>query len=132
MTAAEMLQRGIEGHAIDMNLLRHKLSLKAMKKLDQLTESFDDKVALRASIDLADRGPQTAKVQRHEITAVTLNGKDVDRLSAAIAQAAALRASLEVPAGDHIVGDIDDGLKGLPPNPAELLANLVDGKGAVP
>lgn len=65
--------------------------------------SSNENIVLRAASDLADRGPSTRKVQKHEVEAFTLSGKDITALRQSIVEAAEMRAKYsEAVTGDFI------------------------------
>lgn len=51
---------------------------------DKMENSKDDKIQLRAAIDLADRAPSTSKVQKIQMESFTLAGKDAKALAEAL------------------------------------------------
>jgi len=82
----------IEQHANDTNMLIQKLSHRAIQVLGTLMEDAGkEDVRLRAAQDLADRGPETSKIQRHQVESFTLAGSDARALAESIMMAATAR-----------------------------------------
>jgi len=51
---------------------------------DKMENAKDDKLQLRAAIDLADRAPETSKVQKIQMESFTLAGKDAKAIAEAL------------------------------------------------
>ena len=51
---------------------------------DKMENSKDDKIQLRAAIDLADRSPTYSKVQKMQVESFTLSGKDAKAIAEAL------------------------------------------------
>lgn len=82
----------IEDQALDTSKLLSLLSKEAVLTTAAIMRKGDkEENRLRAAIDLADRGPETSKIQKHQVESVTLTGKDVKELAAAMVQAARLK-----------------------------------------
>lgn len=94
----------LDEKAVDMSVLLNALGMKAIERIHDLMEgSPDHKIQLRAAIDLADRAPQTSKVQRHQVTALTLDGKDAAAIAEALVAAARVREEYSISAtGDFV------------------------------
>ena len=59
-----------------------ELGRKAVQKLAHLMEwSGQEAIQLRAAIDLADRSPETQKVQKHQVESFSLSGKDAKEIA---------------------------------------------------
>lgn len=86
------IDRVVEQRIIETSALIRTLSAKAIEKLgDLMTESEREDIQLRAAIDLADRGPETSKIHKHQVESFTLSGRDVKALAEAIALGKASR-----------------------------------------
>ena len=84
----------IEEHANDTNALIAKLSHRAVEVIGTLMEDAGkEDVRLRAAIDLADRGPETAKIQKHQVESFTLANADARALAESILMASQVRAN---------------------------------------
>lgn len=82
----------IEEHANDTNALIAKLSHRAIEVIGTLMEDAGkEDVRLRAAVDLADRGPETAKIQKHQVESFTLASTDARALAEAMVAAAQVR-----------------------------------------
>jgi hypothetical protein len=82
----------IEENAHDTNLLIQKLSHRAIAVIGTLMEDAGkEDVRLRAAQDLADRGPETAKIQKHQVESFTLSSSDARAIAESMVQAAAVK-----------------------------------------
>lgn len=79
----------IHERAVDVGALLHRLSLEAIGTIDHIRKNgTTEDIRLKASIDLADRGPQTGKIQKHQVESFTLAGKDVENIRRAMLEGA--------------------------------------------
>lgn len=84
----------IEENAHDVNLLIRKLSGRAIEVIGTMMEDASkEDVRLKAAQDLADRGPETAKIHKHQVESFTLSGEDARAIAESMVQAAAVRNS---------------------------------------
>jgi hypothetical protein len=82
----------IEENAHDVNLLIQKLSVRAIGVIGTLMEDASkEDVRLKAAQDLADRGPETAKIQKHQVESFTLSSSDARAIAESMVQAAAVK-----------------------------------------
>lgn len=82
----------IDLHANDTNILLEKLSERAIARIGELMEgAWKEDIQLKAAIDLADRGPNTAKIQKHQVESYTLANSDARALAEAMVMAATVR-----------------------------------------
>lgn len=100
----QQLDAKFEDSTIETSQLMTELGRKAVQKLAHLMEwSGQEAIQLRAAIDLADRSPETQKVQKHQVESFSLSGKDAKEIAAAMVQAAAVRQRFTaVENGDYI------------------------------
>lgn len=83
----EDVQTQVHERAIDVGALLHRLSVEAISTIDHVRRNgTTEDIRLKAAIDLADRGPQTSKVQKMQVESFTLAGKDVDAIRQAMAE----------------------------------------------
>ena len=114
-------QRMIENEAVSMSTVLQTLGRKAVGRIAQLMEfSASEKIQLEAAKDLADRTPNTAKTQMHQVTSLTIAGEDAKELARALVSSAHARSqySDEV-RGDFIrvnQGGVSEELAALPNN----------------
>lgn len=97
------IRRAVQEHIVET--ITQKLKRVSEEAVDTLSDlmhySEKEGIRLRAAIDLADRGPETAKIQKHQVESISLTGKDVERLRAGIVEAARIRSRVEVPIDEH-------------------------------
>ena len=83
----------IHERAIDVGALLHRLSIEAIGTIDKIRrDGTTEDIRLKAAIDLADRGPQTGKIQKHQVESFTLAGKDVENIRRAMLEGADVHA----------------------------------------
>lgn len=93
----------LDERSIDMSVLLDRLSLKALKRVEDLMdESESETIQLTAARDLLDRGPRTSKVQRHQVMAMTLDGRDAQQIASALVEAAQARQEFSAASGNYI------------------------------
>lgn len=77
--------------------LVEQLSRKAIQKIGNLMEGAEsERVQLDAAKDLADRGSETSKVQKHQVESWSLGADSAKALAAAMVEAAKVRKEYEV------------------------------------
>ena len=77
-------QETMDDEAVATSVLIQRLGRKALMRLSHLMDNARDEVAFRAAQDLADRAPDTSKVQRVQVDQFTLGGEDVRAIAAAM------------------------------------------------
>lgn len=97
-----------EEKIISTTALLEKLSRDAVHTMANLMRnSSNENIILKAAQDLMDRGPETSKIQKHQVESFTLSGKDAKEIAAALVASSSLKdkfpAAVE---GDYI--KIDD------------------------
>ena len=101
-TYVEGMNERTDATIVDTHKLLSDLAHEAVLKMAGLMRfSSNENVILRAAQDLADRGPLTRKVQKHEVESITMSGKDVAALRSAMIEAAQERERY----ADAVVGD---------------------------
>lgn len=93
----QKLMSEIEGKvdeaALETSVLIDRLGREAIQKLAGLMRfSNNENIIIRAAQDLADRAPDTSKVQRHQVETFTLGANDAKEIAAALVESAAHRA----------------------------------------
>lgn len=91
----------------DINMVLQMLGREAVAKIADLMDSAEkEEVQLKAAVDLADRSQETSKVQKLIVGAISLDGADVDKLTAAMVEAAeAQRINVRATVGDYVTVD---------------------------
>lgn len=89
LPGSEMLDhtdRAMEDKLLTTQDLLVKLGRRAVENLSSLMEDDpSSKIRLEAAKDLADRSPETSKIQKHQVESFTLTGHDVQALAEALA-----------------------------------------------
>jgi hypothetical protein len=99
MTQTDQL---VQDETIDTRRLLDILGRKAIGKIANLMNSAaKEEVQLKAAVDLADRGSDTSKIQKHQVESFTLRGADVAALTEAMVAAAESQRDF----GPHVMGD---------------------------
>lgn len=88
---------------IDVAKVLHQLSVNALTVIERtMHEAGSEALRLKAAQDLADRGPQTGKVQRHQVESWHVDPAEAKLLAAAMLEAAEVRQSAShVLSGSH-------------------------------
>lgn len=119
-------QYQIAQRATDMSAALDFYSRRAVDKIAQLMDTAaKEDVQLRAAQDLADRGPHTAKIQRHAIANLTMSAEDAKAIAAAMVESASVREQTEdVVSGSYVKiklhgmdGEVPNGDGGLEAQP---------------
>ena len=85
---------------VDVGALLARLSVEAIGTIDHIRRNgTSEDIRLKAAIDLADRGPQTSKVQKHQVESFTLDGKDVEAIRRAMVESIQVAQLTESVAG---------------------------------
>lgn len=82
-------------------------SRNALRRVNELVESENEHVALKASSDLLDRNPETSKTFRHQVATVQFNSEDAKDLAAALVAGARVRDQFG-PAADSDFIKVED------------------------
>jgi hypothetical protein len=105
------LDEELMSDTLDMNKALKLMSRKAIGRIYSLMEtSPKDDIALKAAIDLADRGPETQKIQRVEVSAFSLDGRDVQALADALVESARTKEQYMQVALEGLV-EVQDGVQ---------------------
>lgn len=93
----------------DISVVLQRLGRSALSKLHTLMETSDSEgIQLKAAQDLADRSPETSKVQKLAISSISLDGQDVAKLTAAMVESAEVKQKyVEATEGDFVRVSID-------------------------
>lgn len=88
----------------DISVVLQRLGRSALTKLNSLMEtSGSEGIQLKAAQDLADRSPETSKVQKLAISSISLDGQDIGKITAAMVEAAEVKMKfVEVTTGDFV------------------------------
>lgn len=94
----------LDEKAIDTSSLLTALGREAIARLAGLMRhSQNENIILRSAQDLADRAPDTQKIQRHQIESFTISGADAKAMAAAMVESAKLKERyVEAAQGDFI------------------------------
>lgn len=83
----------INNTALSTNQLIERLSRRAVEVIGGLMEdSGSESIRLKAATDLADRGSETSKIQKHQVESFTLGAEDARVIAESLVTAATLRA----------------------------------------
>lgn len=111
----------LRDRSLDESKLLQSLQRHAVTKVAQLMQYSDsDAIQLKAAIDLADRGPNTSKIQKHQIAAITVSGRDIAALTQAMVESAKIREEYaEMAKGDYVKVNLDASGVAIEPLPTE-------------
>jgi hypothetical protein len=112
------LDLAMQDRSVDMSAVLQGLGRAALVKIKGLMDNAESEgVALRAAVDLADRSPETAKIQKIQDVTPQITGDDAKRIAAALVEAAEVamrykdvvqtdfvRVNTEVPSGQEVLG----------------------------
>lgn len=73
---------------MSLSAIIQKMSRTALKTVNNLMNSENDQVAMKAAADVLDRNPETSKTFKASISTFSLDGQDVKELAAVLVQAA--------------------------------------------
>ena len=93
----------IMDQSVEMSSVLRVIGREAIKRIRGLMSSESEGVSLKAAIDLADRNPETSKVQRHEIVSAHISSEDAKELARSLVEAANVRLQFEEVAQGNIV-----------------------------
>lgn len=86
------VQSLLDNKSVATSALMSQLGRIAIGKIATIMEDGDkEEHRLKAAIDLADRAPETSKIQKHQVESFTLSGKDVQALAEALVQGQAVQ-----------------------------------------
>lgn len=88
----------------DISAVLQRLGRNALITIEALRASSESEaIRLKAAIDLADRSPETSKIQKMQVQTITMEGKDVAELTRGMIEAAQVQAQFtEVTTGDFV------------------------------
>lgn len=93
----EYLEQQMSLHDRDVQDYIRQLSIRALEKLEELMEHGSEPVQLKAAMDLADRGAETSKVQRHQVASFSLGSQDAKDLIRALLESTSSPSSPSSP-----------------------------------
>lgn len=98
------LEGKLDEKSLDTSALLTQLGREAIERLAGLMRfSANENIILRASQDLADRAPDTQKIQRHQVESFTLSGRDAKEIAEAMVASAKMKEQFQSAAqGDYI------------------------------
>jgi hypothetical protein len=78
-------QQILDDKTANTSEILNRLGRRALEVIGEKMENAkDDKIQLRAAIDLADRAPETSKVQKVQVESFTLAGRDAKAIAEAL------------------------------------------------
>ena len=81
------LDQRLEDKTLETSAIIDRLSKRALTVIEQIMEDGKiEGIRLKAAIDLADRGPETSKIQKHQVESFSLTGSDAQMIAEALAQ----------------------------------------------
>lgn len=93
MSVIDQVERAVSDKSLSTSVLLEKLSRAAVEEIAGImTKGEKEENRLRAAIDLADRGGETSKVHKAQVTGVTLSSEDARAIAESMVKAARLRA----------------------------------------
>lgn len=97
------LMDSVDDANLDMTKLLHKLSIAALDTIaSTMSHGSSEALRLKAAQDLADRGPQTSKVQKHQVESWRIDPADAQRIAQAMVETAQIRGEhTQVTVGSH-------------------------------
>lgn len=100
----EQTDSQIQERAVSLSAVIAKLSEKALKVMEeQIKNGSTEEVKFKAAKDILDRNPETSKMNKVQVEAFTLSGRDAKEIAAALAEGRALTALDEqVAEGDFV------------------------------
>lgn len=97
------VDQAIHNKSITLSAVIAVMARRAAGRLNQLIESPNEHVALKASADILDRNPETSKMQRHAVASFSLDSADAKELATALVAGAKVKERYaEVAAGDFV------------------------------
>jgi hypothetical protein len=88
----------------DISAVLQRLGRNALITIEDLrAKSESEAIRLKAAIDLADRSPETSKVQKMQVQTISMDGKDVEALTKALVESEHVQRDFkEVTVGDFV------------------------------
>jgi hypothetical protein len=97
------VDKAINDETVALGRVIALMSRKAAKTVNNLMDSQNEYIALRASSDILDRNPQSSKTIKASVTTLHLDGEDVRQLAKALVAGAKTREQFAaVAAGDYV------------------------------
>jgi hypothetical protein len=97
------VEKAINDETIALSKVIALMSRKAAKTVNNLMDSQNEYIALRASSDILDRNPQSSKTIKASVTTLHLDGEDVRQLAKALVAGAKTREQFaEVATRDYV------------------------------
>lgn len=81
----------INDQSISLSKIIALIARRAAGKVNQLIDSQNEHIALKASSDILDRNPDTSKTIKASVTSFSLDGQDAKEIAAAMVQAARVK-----------------------------------------
>lgn len=81
----------IRRKVVDMAAVIQGMSEKALERMNTLMDSNSEKIQLDAAKDILDRNPETSKTRKVQVESLSLTGRDVQSLAAALTRGAELK-----------------------------------------
>lgn len=81
-------ERAVRFKTEDISTLLQRLGRESLMTIDEIRTDPTAKAEtrLKAAVDLADRSPETAKTQKHQVTSFSIDGEDAQAIIAALAE----------------------------------------------
>ncbi|MGH8621489.1 MAG: hypothetical protein ACRET3_05055 [Burkholderiales bacterium] len=103
------VDQAIHNKSVALSAVIALIARRAARKMNELIDSSNDHVALKASADILDRNPETSKMQRHTVTAFNLDSTDAKELAAALVAGAKVREKYSaITEGDFVKVNLED------------------------
>jgi len=97
------VEKAINDETIALSRVIALMSRKAAKTVNNLMDSQNEYIALRASSDILDRNPQSSKTIKASVTTLHLDGEDVRQLAKALVAGAKTKEQFsEIAKGDFV------------------------------
>lgn len=99
----QSVQQILDDKTASTSQILSQLGRKAIEVIAERMEKTDDpKLQLRAAIDLADRAPETSKVQKLQVESFTIAGKDAKAIAQAMVEASSVKEEYKaLMSGNH-------------------------------
>lgn len=88
----------------EISIVLQRLGRNALQTIEELRAKSDsESIKLKAAIDLADRSPETSKIQKMQVATISLEGKDIAALTRSLVEAAEVQGRFsEMATGDYV------------------------------
>jgi hypothetical protein len=100
---AKEVQQQVGDRTVALGRVMSLMARRAASRMNELLDSENEHVALKASADVLDRTPETSKTLRHQVTSLTLDSRDAKELAAALVEGARVREAFAEEAQRDIV-----------------------------